>query len=317
MSNIRKKSAIVLAVVVGVCVILTIIAKLGNNPVSNAINSVFSPVETVVAKVTSPVRNFFGYLGDIKNFREENEILKSEIETLKKESRNQEELKKENTRLKKLLQLTDELDNCVTVPAKVVGYEPGNWFYTLTINKGKNQDIKVSDVVITKSGVVGKVIEVGSNWSRISTILDPGNSVGIKLTRSGDVGIAEGDLELLKKKNLKLGYIFKETSVISGDLLETSGLGGIYPPGLSVGTIDEIELDNTGEIIKAVIKPSVNFDELYEVIVVTHWENMEYDKDRVLKEYNEEHKPVTEETENTEETIDDNQENNDRGAEEE
>ena len=245
----------------------------------------FSPVQSAVVKVTEPVKNFVSYLYEMKNFKEENERLKSELETLKKESRNQEEYKRENTRLKKLLQLTDELENCETVPAKVVAYEPGNWFYTVVINKGSKQGIKVSDVVITGSGLIGKVTETGLNWSRVSTVLDSGNAVGIKLTRTGDVGIAEGDAELLKKRRFKLDYISKDPSVISGDLLETSGLGGIYPPGLSVGTVEEIELDNTGELVKAVVRPAVDFEDLYEVVVVTYWEPAVYDRDRVMIEY--------------------------------
>ena len=290
MSKFKKRSLIVLACLIAVSAILAIIAKSGANPAANLVNTALSPVQSLAAAVTNPVKNFVTYLTQMKDLKDENEALKSELETLKKESRNQEEYKKENTRLKKLLQLTDDLAACETVPAKIVSFEPGNWFHTLMINKGSNQGIKVSDVVITESGLVGKITEVGFNWAKVSTILDSGNSVGIKLTRTGDVGITEGDAELLKKRRFKLDYISKETAVISGDLLETSGLGGIYPPGLSVGTVEEIQLDNTGEIVKAVISPAVDFDNLYEVVVVTYWEPEVYDREQVMIEYAQEQK---------------------------
>ena len=88
------------------------------------------------------------------------------------------------------MQLTDDMSNCETVPAKIVSFEQENWFYSVVINKGERDGIKLSDVVISESGLVGKVSEVGYNWARVSTILDADNSIGVKLTRTGDVGIA-------------------------------------------------------------------------------------------------------------------------------
>ena len=285
MSKFKKRSLIVLACLIAVSAALALIARSGSNPAANLVNTIFSPVQSLAAAVTNPVKDFVTYLAEMKDLKSENEALKSELETLRRESRNQEEYKKENTRLKKLLDLTDDLAACETVPAKIISYEPGNWFHTLMINKGSNHGIEVSDVVMTESGLVGKVTEVGFNWARVSTILDSGNSVGIKLTRTGDVGITEGDAELLKERRFKLDYISKETAVINGDILETSGLGGIYPPGLSVGTVEEIQFDNTGELVKAVICPAVDFDNLYEVVVVTYWEPEVYDREQVMIEY--------------------------------
>ncbi len=285
MSKIKKRAIIAVLAAVLAAAGLTVAAKLGVNPVSNAVNTVISPVQSVIVKVFRPVKNFISFVTEMKGLKEENELLKSEVATLKKESRNQEEYKKENTRLKKLLNLTDDMTGCETVSAKIVSFEPGNWFYSLIINKGSRDGIKLADTVISEGGLIGKISEVGINWARVSTILDSQNSVGIKLTRTGDVGIAEGDTELLKNKRFKLDYISKNTSLISGELLETSGLGGIYPPGLSVGTIEEVELDSTGELVKGIVKPAANFENLYEVLVVTYWEPKNYDKNQVTAEY--------------------------------
>ncbi len=285
MSKLKKRLLIVLLVVVVISAVLGIISKTGNNPVANAVNTIFSPVYTVLQKVTQPVDNFFEYLSDMKDLKAENERLKSELSTLKKESRNQEEYKKENDRLKKLLDLTDELSNYETVAAKVVAYEPGNWFYELTLNKGTKQGISASDVVVTEAGLVGKVVEAGPNWAKVSTILDSSNAVGIKLNRTGDIGVVQGDLTLLKSRRLRIEYISKDTSLISGDLLKTSGLGGLYPSGISVGTVEEVQIDNIGELSKAIVKPSVDLDNIYEVAVITNWEMKEYDTEAIKEEY--------------------------------
>lgn len=285
---LKKRTLITVATVVLLAAVLGIVSKMGTNPVSSAVNTVMSPVCSAVARVCRPVKEFFTFVSEMKDLKEENEILKSEVANLKKESRNQEEYKKENTRLKKLLNLTNELDGCETVAARITAFEPGNWFYSLVINKGSKSGIKKSDVVITESGLVGKVEEVGINWARVSTILDSGNSIGISLSRNGNVGIAEGDTELLKQRRFKIDYISKNASLISGDLLETSGLGGIYPPGLAVGTIEEVELDSTGELVKGIVKPAVDFENLYEVVVITKWDEKQYNKEQVTAEYGEE-----------------------------
>ena len=285
MSKSKKRILIILGTVLLVSVLLGIISRTGNNPVANAVNTVFSPVQSLVTTVKNPFKRCFSYIADMKTFKSENERLKSELEILKKESRSAEEYKKENTRLKKILNLTEELEGVKTVPAKVIGFEPQNWFDSIIINKGTYHGIEKDDVVIVESGLVGKVAETGLNWSRVSTVFDSLNSIGVKITRSGDVGIVEGDVELAKKNMMKLGYISKETALINGDLIETSGLGGIYPPGILVGTVETTETDSAGELVNAMVKPAVNFSDIYEVVVMTEWSEKVYDTDKLLEEY--------------------------------
>jgi len=272
MSVKKKKISIVLVVVTIAIALLVVISRVGHNPVSNAVKTVLVPFETVVAKISAPIKEFTDFVKNAKNYQKENEQLLIELETVKRQNKSAEEYKKENARLKKLLQLSEELKTCDTVPAKIVSYEPNNWFYSMIINKGTKSGIKVSDVVISDAGVVGQITEVGYNWARISTILDSNQALGIRLSRTGDVGILEGDVHLIKDRCCKISHISKNTTVISGDLLETSGLGGIYPPGLSVGKVMSVTTDNTGELTEAVVQPSVDFDGLHEVLVVTKWE---------------------------------------------
>ena len=163
------------------------------------------------------------------------------------------------------------MEESVTVAAKVVAYEPNNWFSYITINKGKTSGIKVSDPVITAEGVLGQVSEVGRNWAKISTVINSASSVGVRIVRNGEIGIVEGDNRLSKTNKCKLSYLVENASVIAGDILETSGLGGIYPPGLMVGKITDIRKDNMGRLDYAEVTPFIDFDNLYEVTVITEW----------------------------------------------
>jgi rod shape-determining protein MreC len=195
--------------------------------------------------------------------------LVNEINELKRESRSVEAYKEENDRLRELLELKNtQMSEYKTAAARIISYEPDNWNETIVIDKGSRNGIKEGSVVVTGGGVVGQVTETGTTWSRVSAIINLDNALGVRVIRTGDLAIVEGDSELSREGNCKMSFIAKDASVIVGDLLETSGLGGIYPPGMTVGTVTKINSDNTGTMQYAVVKPVVDFNNLYEVLVI-------------------------------------------------
>lgn len=207
----------------------------------------------------------------MKQYKTENEQLKIENQKLNQRLRDVSEYMQENDRLKELLGIRHQYNNYSTVGACVVGYDADNWFSYITIDKGTSSGVEKSDTVITAHGLLGQVTEVGSNWAKVSTLINAENSAGVRIVRNGEIGIAEGDITLSKTNKCKLGYLVPNASVIAGDILETSGLGGIYPPGLMVGKISDVKRDRMGQLQYAVIEPFVDFDNLYEVIVITDW----------------------------------------------
>lgn len=246
-------------------------SQMGSNPVSNAVNSVLTPIQTQLARLTNPVKSFFNLFGDIKGIREENERLKSENIELKGSLKTVEEYKEENERLQRLLAISEDMTESETVAARVIAYEPDNWFSYVTINRGTASGIEVSDAVITADGLLGQVTEVGKNWAKVSTVINSESSVGVRIVRNGEIGIVEGDTALSRLNKCKLGYLIANASVMPGDILETSGLGGIFPPGIMVGKISDVRKDNMGRLDYAVIEPFIDFDEFYEVLVITDW----------------------------------------------
>lgn len=244
---------------------------MGNNPVSNAVNFVLSPIQTGVVNIVNPIEAFFSFIGDMKNYKTENEQLKIENTELMSRVRSIEEYEKENERLLEILKITEEMADNETVVAKIIAYEPDNWFSYITINKGISSGINISDPVMTAGGLLGQVTDVGANWAKISTIINSESSVGVEIVRNGEIGIVEGDSKLSKTNKCRLGYLLANVSVMPGDILKTSGLGGIYPPGLMVGKISEVTKDNMGRLDHAVVEPFIDFDNLHEVIVITDW----------------------------------------------
>lgn len=271
-SLFEKKYIRIICLFVLLFAVLILLSKIGNNPVQKIASDVMSPVYSACENVITPTRRFVSHIKNANKYEDEIENLKRRNIELEKANRSREEYINENKRLKELLDLREGMQNTKTVTARVVSYEPNSWYDTVTINKGSNSNIKVDDAVITGLGLVGKVTEVGKNWARVSTILNIGNSVGAKLSRTGDLGIISGDAVLAENKKCKLEYLSNEKNVITGDVLLTSGFGGVYPSDLMIGRIDKIISDSSGNMEYATVTPSVDFSALYEVLVVTYSE---------------------------------------------
>ena len=120
--------------------------------------------------------------------------------------------------------------------------------------------------------LVGIVSEAGVNWSTVLTLVDTDTSLGAQVFRTKDLGVARGDFSLMEQKRLRLDYLPADSQLLSGDLVVTSGLGDYYPSGLVIGSIEEIQVDDSGVASYAILAPSVDFDALTEVFVVKSFE---------------------------------------------
>lgn len=247
------------------------LSRADKNFISDFANTVFVPIQGAVSRAVQPIDDFFTLLHEMKAYKAENDRLIAEITSLKREARSVDAYKTENERLKKLLGIKQELESCETTAARVVGVDAENWFETITLDKGSRDGLEISDAVITADGVVGQITDIGSNWARVSTILNPESALGIRVVRTGEIGVAAGDSKLRKSKSCKLSYLADNTTVVAGDILESSGYGGIYPPGLMLGKITEAKRDTIGRVEYAVVAPFVDFSDLHEVLVVTEW----------------------------------------------
>lgn len=270
MPFLRKRIIRILISIVSVTIALSLLAHFGDNPLQRALNTVMSPLFNAAYTVITPVRKFAGYVSRAGSYEKEIETLKTQLNTLRIENKSRDDYIKENRRLKELLDLKDgTMAAYKTVTARVVSYEPNSWYDTVMLNKGTDSGIELDDIVITGLGVVGRVTSVGKNWAEVSTVINTSNSIGVKLPRTGDVGVVSGDANLAEDKQCRLEYLSNDKNLIKGDILVTSGLGGIYPADLTVGKVIEIKSDSAGNLDFGVVEPSVDFSALYEVLVIT------------------------------------------------
>ena len=268
-SFFKRKGVIAAAIITVVVLVCAAIAHFGGtNPVSKVLRTVFSPFQNGFSYIVNKVTDTTDFIREMNGYKEENARLVGEINELKKQNKDVANYREENERLKETLELQNSLENYSTVAASVIAYSSNNWYDTIQISKGSLAGVAVGNAVITPDGVVGKVVETGPTWSIVSTILNPDNAMGVKVSRTSDVAVVEGDSELYSQNYCKMTFIDKGSNLIIGDILETSGSGEIYPAGLSVGVIREINSDAMGNLNYATVEPLVDFNKLYEVLVI-------------------------------------------------
>lgn len=252
--------AILLVIVILITPIKSVIIRVGG--------SIISPVCGFFNRVSSSVSEWGYSVFHAGETFKENEQLKSDLNELKNKLALYEGLENENSRLHSLLELKNDYSNLKSTAAEVIAREAGNWFTVFTINKGKNDGIDINQPVLTSGGLVGHTTEVGSNWAKIVTMIDTSHSASGMSVRSGSYVQIDGDISLMGGGLCKMTNISEQADVIIGDTIVTSGIGGVYPKDIVIGTVVEFKNSESGAGNYAIIKPSVDFSRLTEVLVL-------------------------------------------------
>ena len=175
----------------------------------------------------------------------------------------------ENARLRKLLDLREKRRDFQFESAMVTQQSTSNWISSLTLDRGTLHGVTVGNCVVTEEGfLVGIITEVGLNWCSVLTVLDTDTSLSSLVFRTGDVAVAQGRFDLMTEGRLTLSYLPADCQLVAGDLVVTSGLGGYYPSDLVIGTVESVQLDDSGSTRFAVVMPSARLDQLKQVFII-------------------------------------------------
>jgi len=192
--------------------------------------------------------------------RRENQQLRTSLALLTEQNVHMKELLLENDRLRKLL-LLKERSSAKLISAEVIGRDAIGWLKTILINKGENDNVYKDQAVVTHQGIVGRCIEVAHTTTRVLLITDINSSVDALVQRTRSRGIVEGTGSSM----CELKYVSGTDDLRIGDLVVTAGLCGIFPKGLSIGTVRHIEKNRYGLFQSVEIEPSSNLNTLEEV----------------------------------------------------
>ena len=240
-----------------------------SSPLSNLARIIASPFRSAYTAVADWISDKQNYYQDVTALEEENAALKRENAILRAQNRLAETNNEENARLRQLLNLRPQNYDLELETAAVTERSVTNWSSSLTLNVGTDHGVEVGDCVIDETyALVGVVSTVGLNWCTVLTIVDTDTSLGAQVFRTNDLGLAVGDFSLMRENHLRLDYLPADCQLLGGDLVVTSGLGGYYPPDLSIGTVEEVQLSDSGASSYAVLVPEADFDQLVEVFVI-------------------------------------------------
>ncbi len=224
-------------------------------------------------KLTSSIGNSMGVWSDrnlnIDRIIRENEQLKKEMNEIRLKQVNYDKLVLENKEYKKLLNVVDDISSFDTISAGVIGRDGTDRFYSFTIDKGTGHGVDIDDVVISREGLVGVVVETGMNFAKVSTILSPAVSVGCVAGENRDIGIVSGGYDLSNESGCTMQYLPKDTTLKEGDIVSTTGYGTVFPKDLIVGTVESVAIDPAGNSSTAVVKPAAEIADVKFVFVIT------------------------------------------------
>ena len=228
-----------------------------------------SPFQQATAWVANEIHYATSAVWEVATLYEQNKMLRNEVEQLRGINLQANEALAENERLRKMIGYQQAARQFDLVAARVIGRESDTWSRMIVIDRGTMNGIANDMPVVTPQGLVGRVVEAGLNSSKVQLILDPRSSVGtiVQRAESRVTGIVQGDMD--NPTMPQMVNIPKNADVVEGDVIVTSGFGGVYPKGIIVGLVSSLKNDDGGLLKIGVLEAAVDFQKLEDVMVIT------------------------------------------------
>ncbi|HEX9118248.1 MAG TPA: rod shape-determining protein MreC [Anaerolineae bacterium] len=276
MQTLSSRS-LVFYILAAISLVLLVLSSTGQlKPVEGTLGRTTQPFLVASNSVGRWFSNITGTARDFSTLRSQNQRLQTLVDTLTIDNLRLTEVEGENERLRKLLrfqQLNPTYDfRGGQVIARVTSEGPSNYLHTISIDLGEEHGIKPGMPVVTERGLVGRIYKVGPNTSTVLLITDPSSGVDALIQRDSSraVGVVDGQAG----SDPVMQYIPQDADVVDGDLVITSGLGGAFPKDLIIGQIVQVRKRDFEMFQQAVVRPTVNFDRLEVVLVITNFKSL-------------------------------------------
>lgn len=268
MRNIlHNKNLKVLSITLVILTVMSVLSLGGNSVITSAVNGFFKGLFQVTASATASA--------DTPTYDEllhENETLKQENAELREQLADYYDVKEENEKLREYYDLKKENPSYKIQPATVIRRDTNDDFYSFTLDIGSSQGVSVNDPVITENGLVGWVSQVDLGTCKVKTILSPDTKAGAVDKQSGDTGIVSGSTSLCDDNLTGFTKIAENNKIKEGDMIVTSGTGGVYPGNLIIGKVKEIKFNSYDTSRYAVIEPYEDIRTITSAAVITEFD---------------------------------------------
>ncbi len=228
-----------------------------------------APAQRWASEVVSRIQAGTRLVAEYRSLLAENARLRAEVERLTALEAEWEEVLAENHRLREFLGFAQRGEHQF-VAAEVIYRNPDNWFNRLAVNKGTLHGVKKDMPVVAAGRLVGRVVRVSARTATVLLLTDPDSAVGALIQSSRDAGVVLGAPG--RPDELQLRLFSRDARVTVGDRVVTSGLGGLFPPGLIIGEVTWVEREHLGLVRFAAVRPAVDLARLTEVLIIVSWQ---------------------------------------------
>lgn len=271
MLNNKKLIWILLSAIAVVSVVAYTMINGANNAVTSVINDATAWGGRLFSEPVSMVVRFVDSVDNLINTHEENQHLKEKIDKIYELQVRVADLEAENGKMKQELNLTESLSEYTTVQATVIARNPDQWMESLVINVGANEGIQKNMSVMSGNGLIGRIIEVNPTSSKVLLLSNEQSNDGkvaasIQIKSGSANGIISGYDR--KTKEYLMTQVDPTVQVAAGDLVQTSGLGGVTPSSLLIGEVTEAKMDDYGLFQTVRIKPAGEMTDIRFVTVI-------------------------------------------------
>lgn len=225
--------------------------------------AVSAPAQAVGEVVTRPIRGFLAWASDLGVSRSQLEALRTQNIELRNRVSTLEEARLENIRLRKLAGFA-QASQTKTVGARVIGRPTNEWEGVITIDRGSADGISAGMPVVGAQGLLGQTVGVAAHAAKVRLITDPRSGVAAMVQSKRAEGVVHGSIE----GKLSLDFVSSETTVKAGDVVISSGIGGVYPKGLIVGEITKVRTTPSSLYQDIEVTPAGRLSGLEEVLVL-------------------------------------------------
>ena len=268
-----KKVKIVLIIAVLLTAGLAVAANLLGTTIGDVVvQSVLTPLRSGASALTQQAERIYDYIFKFEQLETENAALREELSQIQENNRDAASIKRENDRLRELLNLKAEHPDYDLVDSYIISWDSNDWSYSFTVNRGSNAGIAEGMCAITESGaVVGVVTQVGSNYAVVKSVLDSSLKVSATIASSGYSGIVRGAYATGNPGMLRMDYLPSAAVVRNNDQVVTAG-STVYPRNLILGNIVDWAMTDNGMAKYAILKPAADFDSLEQVFIITNFD---------------------------------------------
>lgn len=268
----RFRVLLVIAVILLAGIVAAATVSSGSSPLTKAVSVVFSPLSRFSSYVSEKLDNFKGGFVSSSSYMERVDELEKQVADYQAKLVDYEKLQKQVEAYEKFLDVKEKNPDFQFVSGSVIGRDAVDYFGSFELNCGSNDGVSVNDPVISGEYLIGVVKEVSPTTCVVLTVYNPAVNTSAYEIRTGEMGYTETSSKLATEGVIKFAGLTKGTAIADGGIVCTSGVGGVFPRGLIIGTVESVSPEEGDISYYARVKPEIDIAEVQDAFVITSFE---------------------------------------------